>query len=107
LLEQVLLNLVVNAVQAMQDKYPADKVVDIETGLSDGFLFIRVADRGPGISEDVAKQLFAPFFTTKPEGLGLGLNICRTTVEAHRGKLFFDNRPNGGAVFTVLLPMTS
>lgn len=106
LLEQVLLNLVVNAVQAMQDKFPADKIVQIDTGLQAGSIFIRVSDRGPGIPEEVAKQLFAPFFTTKPEGLGLGLNICRTTVEAHRGSLVFENRPDGGASFTVLLPLS-
>jgi signal transduction histidine kinase len=51
-------------------------------------------------------MLFAPFFTTKPEGLGLGLNICRTTVESHRGRLEFENRPEGGATFTVYLPIT-
>lgn len=103
LLEQVVLNLVFNALQAMQDKSPADKVVHIETGLSDGMIYIRVTDNGPGISSDVAANLFQPFFTTKPEGLGLGLNICRTTVEAHRGRLVFENRPGGGAIFTVYL----
>jgi signal transduction histidine kinase len=51
--------------------------------------------------------LFEPFFTTKPEGLGLGLNICRTTVEAHRGRLVAENHPDGGAVFTVVLPIPS
>lgn len=106
LLEQVLLNLVVNAVQAMQEKFPAEKIVQIDTGLQDGAIFIRVLDCGPGIPDEVAKQLFAPFFTTKPEGLGLGLNICRTTVEAHRGSLVFENRPEGGASFTVLLPLS-
>jgi signal transduction histidine kinase len=66
-------------------------------------IYIRVTDNGPGISSDVAANLFQPFFTTKPEGLGLGLNICRTTVEAHRGRLVFENRPGGGAIFTVYL----
>ena len=103
LLEQVVLNLVFNALQAMQDKFPADKVVRIGTGLHEGMIYIRVSDNGPGISPEVAANLFEPFFTTKPEGLGLGLNICRTTVEAHRGRLVFENGANGGAVFTVYL----
>jgi PAS domain S-box-containing protein len=105
LLEQVVLNLVLNAVQAMHQRYPADKVVQIETGLQGDWVYVRVLDNGPGISESDAAQLFQPFFTTKPDGLGLGLNICRTTVEAHRGRLTFENRPEGGAVFTMWLPI--
>ena len=104
LLEQVVLNLVLNAMQAMQDKYPVDKIVRVQTGAQDGMVFIRVSDRGPGIAQPVVAQLFEPFFTTKPEGLGLGLNICRTSVESHRGRLEFENAPQGGAVFTVYLP---
>ena len=106
LLEQVVLNLVLNALQAMQDKYPVDKVVRVETGLQGDMVFIRVSDRGPGIAAPVAEQLFEPFFTTKPEGLGLGLNICRTSVESHRGRLEFENGQQGGAIFTVYLPTT-
>ena len=105
LIEQVLLNLVVNALQAMHDMPPAEKIIEVHTGEQDDMVFIRVSDRGPGIAPEHAKQLFEPFFTTKSEGLGLGLNICRTTVESHRGRLVFDNRPGGGAVFTVYLPV--
>jgi C4-dicarboxylate-specific signal transduction histidine kinase len=105
LIEQVLLNLIVNAMQAMQDMPPAEKVIEVHTGEQDDLVFIRVSDRGPGIAPAHAAQLFEPFFTTKSEGLGLGLNICRTTVEAHRGRLVFDNRDGGGAVFTVYLPV--
>ena len=105
LLEQVILNLVVNAAQAMHDKLPRDKVVVVETGAVENAVFVRISDQGPGISADVAQQLFTPFFTTKPEGLGLGLNICRTIVESHQGRLIFNNRPDGGAAFTVYLPV--
>ncbi len=107
LLEQVLLNLLLNALQAMQGQTPASKQVQVETGLQDGMVFIRVSDNGPGIAAAAQAQLFEPFFTTKPEGLGLGLNICRTTVEAHRGRLVAGNGPQGGAVFTVYLPVLS
>jgi two-component system, LuxR family, sensor histidine kinase DctS len=105
LLEQVLLNLLLNALQAMQDKAAPDKQLHIGTGVADGMVWVRVADNGPGIAPAVQAQLFEPFFTTKPEGLGLGLNICRTTVEAHRGRLAWENRAAGGAVFTVYLPI--
>jgi PAS domain S-box-containing protein len=107
LLEQVLLNLLLNALQAMQGQAPVTKRVQVETGLQQGTVFMRVTDNGPGISAAAQAQLFEPFFTTKAEGLGLGLNICRTTVEAHRGRLVAENHPAGGAVFTVYLPMVS
>jgi PAS domain S-box-containing protein len=105
LLEQVLLNLIVNALQAMHDVPAGQKVIQVETGEENDRVFIRVSDRGPGIAAELGEQLFQPFFTTKPDGLGLGLNICRTTVESHRGRLLFDNRSGGGAVFTVYLPL--
>jgi two-component system sensor histidine kinase DctS len=103
LLEQVLLNLVLNALQAMQDTPVPQRIVEIDTAWADGLVTLSVADRGPGIDAKAAAQLFTSFFTTKPDGLGLGLSICRTIVEGHRGRLVFDNRPGGGAVFTVQL----
>jgi len=103
LLEQVLLNLAMNGLQAMQQTQPEQRVLEIETAVFDGGVCVRVADHGPGIGPEIAAQLFEPFFTTKAEGLGLGLNICRTIVESHGGRLSFDNRADGGAVFTVYL----
>lgn len=107
LLEQVLLNLIANALQAMEATPPQDRTVDIEAQACGGRLCIRVADRGPGIPAALAEQVFAPFFTTKPAGLGLGLNICRTIAEAHRGRLSFADRPGGGTVFTLELETTA
>ena len=63
-----------------------------------------VADRGPGIDAETAEHLFEPFFTSKADGLGLGLNICRTIIESHGGHLCYDNRAEGGAVFFFTLP---
>ena len=105
LLEQVLMNLIINALQAMQDRPPAQRIVTIRTGTQDGRVFISVADEGDGIADSVASKLFQPFFTTKPDGLGLGLNICRTIVEAHGGRLEFVNGAPRGAIFTVFLPV--
>ncbi|CAA2109393.1 Sensor histidine kinase TodS [Variovorax paradoxus] len=106
LLEQVLLNLVSNSLQAMQATPVEQRVVEIEAELLAGRMQIRVADRGPGIDDALAEQVFAPFFTTKAGGLGLGLNICRTIVEAHRGRLGFASRAGGGTVFTLELEIS-
>jgi two-component system sensor histidine kinase DctS len=107
LLEQVLLNLLSNSLQAMQATPPEQRVVEIEAERLGARMHIRVADRGAGIDAALAEQVFAPFFTTKPGGLGLGLNICRTIVEAHRGRLSFADRPGGGTVFTLELEIPS
>jgi two-component system sensor histidine kinase DctS len=106
LLEQVLLNLVSNSLQAMQAVPPEQRVVELEAERVDARVHIRVADHGPGIDAALAEQVFAPFFTTKAGGLGLGLNICRTIVEAHRGRLSFADRPGGGTVFTLALEIS-
>jgi PAS domain S-box-containing protein len=106
LLEQVLLNLLSNSLHAMQATPPEQRLVEIEAEVVERRVHIRVADRGPGIDAALAEQVFAPFFTTKAGGLGLGLNICRTIVEAHRGRLSFANRAGGGTVFTLELEIT-
>jgi PAS domain S-box-containing protein len=106
LLEQVLLNLLSNSLHAMQATPPEQRLVEIEAEVVERRVHIRVADRGPGIDAALAEQVFAPFFTTKSGGLGLGLNICRTIVEAHRGRLSFANRAGGGTVFTLELEIT-
>ncbi len=107
LLEQVLLNLVLNSLQAAQHMGAARRVVQIEAARDGDMLAVRVADRGPGISPEVEAHLFEPFFTSKADGLGLGLNICRTIIESHGGHLGFDSRAEGGAVFFFTLPIAS
>lgn len=107
LLEQVILNLIVNSLQAMQSKSNEDRLITIETLMIDQSIHVRVSDCGTGISADVAENMFAPFFTTKTDGLGLGLNICRTIIESHHGELSFENRVNDiskGAIFSIKLP---
>ncbi|WP_082702162.1 ATP-binding protein [Pseudacidovorax intermedius] len=105
LLAQVLLNLVSNSLHAMRAVPPAQRSLEIEAERLDGRVRIHVADRGSGIDAAIGEQVFAPFFTTRPGGLGLGLNICRTIAEAHRGRLFFQARPGGGTIFTLELPI--
>jgi two-component system sensor histidine kinase DctS len=107
LLEQVLLNLVLNSLQAMQATPVERRVVEIDAAVVNRRMHICVADRGPGIDAAIAEQVFAPFFTTKEGGLGLGLNICRTIVESHRGRLSFADRADGGTVFTLELEIAA
>lgn len=109
MIEQVLLNLARNAMQAMDQPVIVERVLTLRVrrgwgeGLSQGIEF-SVADLGVGIAPDVQSQLFTPFFTTKAEGMGLGLSLCRTVVEQHGGSLHF--RPNApkGTVFIFTLP---
>jgi two-component system sensor histidine kinase DctS len=104
LLIQVFLNLIRNAVEAMKDVPPADRRLLVSAAAIDGQVMVSVADNGPGISTEAASRLFEPFFTTKSEGMGMGLNICRSIVEGHRGRLWFEAGASGGSIFHVLLP---
>ena len=105
-LQQVLSNLILNAVDATSDTTQAEKAVTVATTRNGKFAEISVADTGPGVSEEAAKKIFDPFFSTKDHGMGMGLSIVRTIVEAHHGHIEVDNR-NGanGAVFRVKLPL--
>lgn len=108
LLEQVLLNLTRNAIEAMQKIAPERRVLrivaELDTSSSTQNIVVSVIDRGHGIPEDVVERLFSPFFSTKAEGMGMGLNICRTAVEFHGGKLTHANNPTGGTIFRFSLP---
>jgi two-component system, LuxR family, sensor histidine kinase DctS len=98
MVEQVLLNLARNGLQAMDaDTTLADRVLTLRVrwAAQGAWVMFSVLDRGPGVPAEVARQLFQPFFTTKVEGMGLGLSLCRTVVEQHGGALDFDNLPAG------------
>ena len=105
LLEQVIVNMVQNAIHAQLDKPAADRAIDISTHFHNNTIQIQVTDQGTGVSVDKMGQIFTPFFTTKTDGLGLGLNICRTIVEAHGGSISVSNSDSGGAIFTITLPL--
>jgi two-component system sensor histidine kinase DctS len=110
MVEQVLLNLARNAMQAMDEaRVPAPEVlIEVRTARSgEGstrWLEFSVTDCGPGIPEEVRRQLFTPFFTTKAEGMGLGLSLCRTVVEQHGGHLAFEDHVPRGTIFRFTLP---
>ena len=104
-LQQVLLNLVINAFDAMQDTVPSRRQVLIATESNgDGTVRTSVRDHGIGISEEMRERLFDPFFSTKSEGLGMGLAIVRSIVEAHGGTITAENADDGGARFQFILP---
>jgi C4-dicarboxylate-specific signal transduction histidine kinase len=108
MVEQVLLNLIKNAIEAMRESPSRQRKLSIGARLNlDEAIEVRVADRGCGLSPTQAEQLFTPFFTTKPDGLGVGLSICRSIIEYHGGRLFFENNPEGGSVFAFTLPPAS
>jgi signal transduction histidine kinase len=96
-LQQVILNLVSNGIDAMKDTPNEDRIISIRTSRVDEFAELSVSDRGPGIPEDKLKEVFEPFFTSKTEGMGMGLSIARTIIEAHHGQMWAENRDHGGA----------
>lgn len=104
-LQQVILNLIINAMDAISDAGSGKREVSVSTLREGNQAEIRVADTGPGIPASDIARLFDPFFTTKPQGMGMGLAIARTIVEAHRGTIAAANQPAGGAVFTIRLPI--
>jgi two-component system sensor histidine kinase DctS len=112
MVEQVLLNLARNAMQAMDETRPARPSLTVQArclppteGAGAAWLEFSVADVGPGIPVDVQARLFTPFFTTKREGMGLGLSLCRTVVEQHGGELRFEPNQPHGTIFRFTLPL--
>jgi C4-dicarboxylate-specific signal transduction histidine kinase len=105
-IQQVLINLVQNAVDAMHDTPHGCRIVEIATNHNgDATISVAVRDYGSGISEATREQLFEQFFTTKQEGLGMGLAIVRSIIEAHGGSIVAENAEGGGARFQFRLPI--
>ncbi len=102
--EHVLLNLIANSVEAMNENRRQGDVV-IKMASSDSAILVAVRDSGPGLPPQAAERVFHPFFTTKPDGMGMGLSICRSIVEAHHGRVWASNNADGGATFQFTLPL--
>jgi C4-dicarboxylate-specific signal transduction histidine kinase len=104
LLQQVLVNLMMNAVDAMTETPQDQRRLNVRNDIKADSLELSVRDAGAGLPETIDGRMFEPFVTTKANGVGIGLTIAQTIVEAHRGRLEGRNNAEGGATFTVTLP---
>ena len=107
MIEQVLLNLMRNGIEAMSKVTPERRRLTIRLNQVGDQMQICVIDLGHGISTEVSEKLFTPFFSTKAEGMGIGLNICRSIIEFHHGRLWVEDNPDGGCIFIITLPILS
>ena len=106
MIEQVLLNLLKNGIEAMHNVAPDWRQLTISARpVDDRLLEVAVADHGHGLDEADAEKIFAPFYTTKPDGMGIGLAICRSIIEFHQGRLWAEPNREGGTVFRFTVPM--
>jgi C4-dicarboxylate-specific signal transduction histidine kinase len=106
-LQQVAINLIRNAIDAMSTVTDRPRILRIRIGRNDGEVIISVADTGVGLNPDDADKLFAPFFTTKPQGMGMGLSICRSIIETHGGRLRAAPGTPHGTVFEFTVPIAN
>jgi C4-dicarboxylate-specific signal transduction histidine kinase len=106
MLEQVILNLAKNGIEAMESSSTPERRLLVRTQrLADNQAQVSVRDRGLGLQGKTQEDLFAPFYSTKAEGMGMGLSICRTIVESHQGRLWVEEAPDGGCLFCFTLPL--
>ncbi|MCL4179397.1 MAG: hypothetical protein KJ072_16845 [Verrucomicrobia bacterium] len=104
-LQQVLLNLFVNGIAAMSQQPPDRRRLNVQARKTDSTMVtVSVLDSGPGVSAESLARVFEPFYSTKPEGMGMGLAVSKTIIEAHHGKIWAENHPEGGACFSFTLP---
>ena len=105
-LQQVIVNLVVNGMEAIGDSRQEREITSRTHLVNGAWVELSIADSGPGIPVDKIGRVSDPFFTTKEHGMGMGLSIARTIIEAHGGRIRVENHPGGGAIFRVTLPST-
>ena len=106
-LQQVVLNLVLNASDAMNGTQAGNRHLSVSTSAGPDYVALAIADRGPGIPDGQLERVFEPFVTFREQGLGLGLAISRSIVTAHGGSIRAENNPDGGATFHCVLPIAS
>lgn len=105
LIEQALFNLLRNAGDSMTDTEPAQRRIEIQLVEEGEYARLSIADQGKGIPAELAGRVFDPLFTTKSDGMGMGLAICRSVIEGHKGRLWFEANTPSGSIFHVLLPL--
>ncbi|MDX1669143.1 MAG: ATP-binding protein, partial [Limnobacter sp.] len=105
LIEQVLMNLIKNGIEAMKSVPVDERIIEISVAQSSQFAVVTVLDCGEGVPESIREKLFESFFTTKSDGMGMGLNICRTIIEYHQGQLWVEQGKFKGSAFKFSLPL--
>ncbi len=105
-IEQVIMNIIRNAYEAFPKSNIESPAISIRSYIeqTERYLIIAIQDNGTGLPEDIVNQVFSPFFSTKPQGMGMGLTICQTIVEAHSGRLEVSSKP-GQTEFQIMLPI--
>jgi C4-dicarboxylate-specific signal transduction histidine kinase len=106
-IQQVMLNLIINAQEAMSEEPEGERRLRIHAARADGKAQVSVSDTGIGIADDMLDRIFEGFYTTKPQGLGVGLEVCRSILESHRGAIWAANNPERGAIFHFNLPLAA
>jgi signal transduction histidine kinase len=106
MLQQVFVNLIRNAIDAMNESPRAERILHIDILIDDQEAEVTIVDAGCGISADAETNLFVPFVSSKPNGMGVGLNICRSFIELHQGRLWLSSNENCGCTSHVMLPLT-
>ena len=104
-IQQVVLNLMINALEAMTERPAGERTLRIGVTRADGKARVSISDSGIGIAEDMLDRVFDGFYTTKPQGLGVGLEVCRSIMESHRGAIWAEANPDRGATFHFTLPL--
>lgn len=107
LIEQALFNLLRNACDSMLETDSAERIIDIQLTAHDGYAYLGISDSGRGIPPELEHRIFDPLFTTKHDGMGMGLAVCRSVVESHKGHIWFESRAHGGTIFHVRLPLAT
>ncbi len=104
-IQQVFINLISNAMEALEGSQSSPHIIVRASATDQNQMLIQVIDNGPGVADQ--EKIFDPFVTTKNNGMGIGLAVSRSIVEAHGGRLWAENNPSGGATFSVALPLSS
>ncbi len=105
-IQQVALNLIRNGMEAMRDQDTRDMGIWVKAGqVDDQFVKVSVIDRGYGLADDAEEKLFTPFYTTKSDGMGIGLTVCHSIIHSHGGRLTFSRHPEGGTIFEFTMPI--
>jgi signal transduction histidine kinase len=105
-LQQVILNLLLNGAEAMSESAAGERLLEVSTLDREHEVELTVCDRGPGVEPKYLHRIFNPFFTTKPDGLGMGLHICSEIVRSHGGRLWAENNAGPGLTVHCCIPLT-